>query len=63
MVGAKTLGGRLGQEITVDVGMFDRLAREIASYGADAVVLEPASLREDVIARLRAQAGVQKVQA
>ena len=63
VVGAKTLGGRLGQEITVDVGMFDRLAREIASYGADAVVLEPASLREDVIARLRAQAGVQKVQA
>ncbi|MBX7452998.1 YafY family transcriptional regulator [Mycolicibacterium sp. 3033] len=63
VVGAKTLAGRLGQEITVDVGMFDRLAREIASYGADAVVLEPASLREDVIARLQAQAGVQKVQA
>jgi proteasome accessory factor B len=36
--------------------MFDRLAREIASYGADAVVFEPASLRQDVITRLEAQA-------
>jgi proteasome accessory factor B len=45
--------------ITVDIGMSDRLAREIASYGVDAVALEPAALREDVVARLRAQAGVQ----
>ena len=30
----------------LDIGMLDRLAREIASYGADAVVLEPASLRD-----------------
>ena len=37
--------------------MTDRLAREIASYGADAVVLEPQSLRDEVLARLRAQAG------
>lgn len=36
--------------------MFDRLAREVASYGADAVALEPQSLRDDVIARLKAQA-------
>ena len=34
---------------TVDIGMRDRLAREIAGYGADAVVLEPA-----VAARRRA---------
>ena len=47
-----------GQEITVDVGGYDRLAREIASYGPDAVVLAPRSLRDDVVARLRAQAGV-----
>ncbi|WP_264001455.1 hypothetical protein, partial [Mycolicibacterium gadium] len=26
-------------------------------YGADALVLEPATLRDDVLARLRAQAG------
>jgi proteasome accessory factor B len=57
VVGPRTLGGRAGEEITVDIGMFDRLAREIASYGADAVALEPQSLRDDVLARLRAQAG------
>lgn len=54
---SRTLGGRAGEVIALDIGMFDRVAREIASYGADAVVLEPASLREDVIARLEAQAG------
>ncbi len=51
-----SLGGRAGEVITVDVGMFDGLAREVASYGADAVALEPQSLRDDVIARLKAQA-------
>jgi proteasome accessory factor B len=53
---AKSFDGRPGEVITVDIGMSDRLAREIASYGSDAVALEPAALREDVIARLRAQA-------
>lgn len=48
--------GRAGEEITVDIGMYDRLAREIASYGTDAVALDPPQLREDVVARLRAQA-------
>jgi proteasome accessory factor B len=57
------LGGRPGEEITLDIGMFDRIAREIASYGADAVALEPASLRADVIARLQAQASVNGVRA
>ena len=57
VVGPRTLGGRAGEEITVDIGMSDRLAREIASYGPDAVALEPQSLRDDVLARLRAQAG------
>ena len=56
-LGARTLGGRAGDVIAVELGMTDRLAREIASYGADAVVLEPQSLRDDVLARLRAQAG------
>jgi proteasome accessory factor B len=55
VVGPMTVGGRAGDEITVDIDMFDKLAREVASYGADALALEPQSLRDDVIARLRAQ--------
>jgi proteasome accessory factor B len=55
VVGSRTIGGRAGEEITIDIGMFDRLAREVAGYGADALALEPASLRDDVIARLEAQ--------
>ena len=35
----------------------DRLARDITGYGADAVVLEPSILREEVLGRLRAHAG------
>lgn len=50
------LGGREGDVIEVDIGPLDRLAREVAGYGADAVVLEPESLRDDVRARLQAQA-------
>ncbi len=60
VVGPRTLGGRAGEEIAVEIGMFDRLAREVASYGADAVALEPAALRDDVVARLRAQAAPQR---
>ncbi|MDO3640103.1 helix-turn-helix transcriptional regulator [Mycolicibacterium arseniciresistens] len=56
VIGPRTLAGRPGEEIAVDIGMTDRLAREIASFGADAVALEPESLREDVLARLRAHA-------
>ena len=52
----RTLNGRSGDGIAIDIGRQDRLAREIAGYGADAVVLEPKSLRDDVIGRLRAQA-------
>jgi proteasome accessory factor B len=54
--GPRTLSGRPGEVIELDVGATDRLAREIAGYGRDAVVLEPQSLRDDVLARLRAQA-------
>ena len=57
VVGPRTVGDRSGEEIQLDIGMIDRLAREIASYGPDAVALEPQSLRDDVLARLRAQAG------
>ena len=55
---ARRLGGRDGEVIELDFGFADQLARDVAGYGADAVVLEPESLREDVLARLRAQAGV-----
>jgi proteasome accessory factor B len=57
--GARQLGGRDGEVLDLDIGSSDRLARDIAGYGADAVVLEPQSLREDVLARLRAHAGVE----
>ncbi len=59
VLGPRELDGRSGEEISIDIGMSDRLAREIASYGADAVVLEPQSLRDEVLERLRAQAGVE----
>jgi proteasome accessory factor B len=55
VVGSRTIGGRAGEELTIDVGMFDKLAREVAGYGPDAVALEPESLRADVVARLEAQ--------
>jgi proteasome accessory factor B len=57
VIGPRSLGGRTGEEIELDIGMIDRLAREIASYGPDAVALEPEVLRADVVDRLRAQAG------
>ena len=57
VVDAMTIGGRDGDVVAIDIGSMDRLAREVAGNGADAVVLEPDSLRDEVIARLRAQAG------
>ncbi|HZC52602.1 MAG TPA: YafY family protein [Mycobacterium sp.] len=56
---ARQLGGRDGEVLEFDIGWSDRLARDIAGYGADAVVLEPQSLRDDVLDRLRAQAGAE----
>jgi proteasome accessory factor B len=57
LIEGMTLGGRVGDLVAIDIGSVDRLAREVAGYGADAVVLEPESLRDEVLARLRAQAG------
>ena len=51
---ARQLNGRDGDVIDLDIGSTGRLAREIAGYGADAVVLEPESLRDDVVGLLRA---------
>ncbi|BBZ04576.1 protein PafB [Mycolicibacterium chitae] len=55
--GPRTLGGRDGEVIELDTGPYNGLVREIAGHGADAVVLEPAALRDEVLARLRAAAG------
>lgn len=57
-IGGRQLGDRDGEILEFDIGWSDRLARDIAGYGADAVVLEPQSLRDDVLDRLRAQAGL-----
>lgn len=56
-VGPARLGGRDGEIIEVDTGPRGSLAREIAGHGADAVVLEPEALRQEVLTRLRAAAG------
>ena len=56
-VARRMLDGRGGEVIELDVGGVDGLAREIAGYGRDALVLKPDSLRADVVARLTAQAG------
>ncbi|ORW33973.1 helix-turn-helix transcriptional regulator [Mycobacterium palustre] len=56
--GPHRLGGRDGEVLELDITSADGLAREIAGYGPDAVVLEPESLRDDVLARLRAHAEV-----
>lgn len=53
----RRVGQRDGDVVDLEVGNLEGLAREVAGYGADALVLEPASLREDVVARLTAQAG------
>jgi proteasome accessory factor B len=55
-LGPRRLAGRDGEVIELDIGSSDRLVRDITGYGADAVVLKPPSLRDDVLARLRAQA-------
>jgi len=55
--GRRTIGGRGGEVFDIDVGALDWLAREVTGYGADALVLEPPSLRQEVLARLTAQAG------
>jgi proteasome accessory factor B len=59
-LGVRQLAGRDGEIIELDIGTTGRLVGDIAGYGADAVVLEPSSLREDVLERLRAHAAVEE---
>ena len=56
-VGRRSIGGRDGDVIEVRAGALDWIAREVTGQGAGALVLEPAALRDDVVARLTAQAG------
>src|SRR5947209_5508360 len=56
-IGGQQVAGRDGEVIELDIGSADQLARDVAGYGADALVLEPPSLRDDVLARLRSHAG------
>ena len=56
IVATRTLGTRSGTVVEVPVRSWDWISRLIAGHGADAVVLEPAELRADVISTLRTAA-------
>jgi proteasome accessory factor B len=56
-VGSRPVNGRGGDVIALDIGTTGQLARDIAGYAADAVVLEPATLRDEVLSLLRAHVG------
>lgn len=58
VLGPRTIGDRRGELIELELDSTGRLAREIAGHGSDALVIEPQALRDDVCARLAAQAGV-----
>jgi len=53
-LGSRQLNGRDGDVIEIDIGTTGAVARDIAGYAADAVVLEPATLRDEVVGLLRA---------
>ena len=55
-LGIRELAGRTGAVLELPVPSIDRLARDIAGYGADAIVLAPQPLQAEVLTRLRAQA-------
>ncbi|OZE31392.1 MULTISPECIES: YafY family protein [unclassified Rhodococcus (in: high G+C Gram-positive bacteria)] len=59
VVGVQSLGARSGTVVEVTVRSWDWISRLIAGHGADAVVLEPAELRADVISTLRTAADVE----
>lgn len=52
----RAIAGREGDVIEIEAGAGDWLVRELAGHGRDALVLEPAALRDVVLARLTAQA-------
>jgi proteasome accessory factor B len=60
LVGSRLVNGRDGDVIELDIGTTGRLARDIAGHAADAVVLEPATLRDEVLGLLRAHVGEER---
>ncbi len=57
-VAERTVAGRPGSVLEVPVRSRDWIARLITGHGPDALVLAPAELRDDVVQRLRAVAGI-----
>jgi proteasome accessory factor B len=59
--GTETVPALAWQRIEIPIGEVEWLADEVASHGADAVVLSPPDLREAVVQRLRGAQRAQKV--
>jgi proteasome accessory factor B len=57
VVGERELDGTQGDLVSVPLRSVQTLARVVAGYGASAVAIEPAQLRDEVIARLQRAAG------
>lgn len=53
VLGERAVGDRAGVEVEIPIRSRDWLARLITGLGPDALVLAPAELRSDVVARLR----------
>lgn len=58
LLGSRTVDGVKGDLVEIDMHWPDTAARWIAGHGPDAVVVEPAWLRDMVVQRLAAAAGV-----
>lgn len=56
--GEREFDGRPGTVLTLPVRSRDWIARLVAGHGVDALVLEPPELRQDVLGKLRASAGI-----
>lgn len=60
VVEPRLVGGRDGTVLTVPVRSWSWIARIIAGHGADALVMEPAELRREVLRILTAVAGAER---
>ncbi len=56
--GQREIGVRMGTVLEIPVRSWDWIARLIAGHGPDALVIEPKELRDDVVDRFRAIAGL-----
>lgn len=59
----RRIGARSGSVLEIPVRTWDWVARLITGHGADALVIAPTELRDDVVERLRAVAGVTHTEA